>query len=87
MDYILNRRPVTNLGKVIMFELGRDRLTRKLVITAQDTHVEISVASPVGTQLANAKPGDRLEIAVKGEEGYLFGKVLSIVDSVAQAAA
>jgi transcription elongation GreA/GreB family factor len=48
---------------------------------------EISIASPVGMKLANAKSGDQFTITRPDSDGYSVGKVLSIADSVAQAAA
>lgn len=94
-QFIVNRKNVTNLDRMIEFELDGARLTRRLVLTAT-CPTEVSIASPVGAQLANAQPGDPLQITLKGEEGYLFGKVLSVggvqlnaltQDSLAQAAA
>lgn len=79
MAYILNRKPIMNLGKLIEFELDREKFKRMLVVTVRAIGAEISVASPVGAQLANAKPGDRIEIHRPGDE-CLLGKVLSIQD-------
>jgi len=86
MAYIMKHQPVANLGKRIKFELGGVLLVRCLVLTVHAIGEEVSVASPVGVQLANAQPGDKLEVHQPGDE-YLFGKVLSIVDSVAPVAA
>ena len=87
MSMILSRQTVTNLGKVIEFELDGARLVRRLVQTVQRIGEEISIASPTGTKLVNAQPGQEFQISVKGTDGYLVGKVLTIVDSVPQAAA
>ncbi len=81
--YILNRQPVANLNKVIEFDLEGTRMKRTLVMIAMHPD-EISVASPVGNQLANAKPGQALSITVKGEERCLLGSVLA-VDGVSMA--
>ena len=86
MAYIRKSQPVTNLGKRIEFELCEVRLVRCLVMTVHAIGEEVSVASPVGAQLANAKPGDVLQVH-QMDDGYLFGKVLSITDSVAPVAA
>jgi transcription elongation GreA/GreB family factor len=92
-EFILKHEPVANLDKVITFELEGTRMVRRLVVTVKQFGAEISIASPVGMKLANAKPGDPFTIPSKGTvtrpdpDGYSVGKVLSIADSVAQAAA
>ena len=85
--FSLKREPVANLDKVIEFELEGTRMVRRLVVTVSVFGQEISIASPVGRKLANAKPGDQFTITRPDPDGYSVGKVLSIADSVAQAAA
>ena len=86
-EFILKHEPVVNLDKVITFELEGTRMVRRLVVTVKQFGAEISIASPVGMKLANAKPGDPFTITRPDPDGYSVGKVLSIADSVAQAAA
>jgi transcription elongation GreA/GreB family factor len=85
--FILKHEPVANLDKFIEFELEGTRMVRRLVVTVKQFGAEISIASPVGMKLANAKPGDPFTITRPDPDGYLVGKVLSICDSVAQAGA
>jgi transcription elongation GreA/GreB family factor len=84
---ILSRQPVANLGKVLVFDLDGARLVRRLVRTVRAIGEEISVASPTGAKLANAQPGQEFHISVKGTDDYLVVKVLTIADSIPQAAA
>jgi transcription elongation GreA/GreB family factor len=84
---ILSRQPVANLGKVIAFELDGAQLVRRLVMTVRAIGEEISVASPTGTKLVNAQPGQEFHISVKGTDDYLVVKVLTITESLPQAAA
>ncbi len=81
MAYILKRMPVTNLDRVIEFELGGEKFVRRLVMTVHEIGEEISVASPVGLHLANAKPGAVFQINVANE--CSVGKVLSVSGSPA----
>ena len=87
MPYILSCQSITNLDKVIVFELDGERLIRRLVRTAIRLHEEISVSSPTGSKLANAQPGQKFEVSVKGTDSYLVGKVLEIKDSLTHAGA
>jgi transcription elongation GreA/GreB family factor len=84
-QFILKHEPVANLDKFIEFELEGTRMIRRLVVTIKQFGHEISIASPVGLKLANAKPGDEFTITRPDPDGYSVGKVLSIADSVAQA--
>jgi len=86
VEFILKHEPVANLDKFIEFELEGTRMVRRLVVTVKQFGREISIASPVGLKLANAKPGDQFTITRPDPDGYSVGKVLSIADSVAQAA-
>jgi len=79
-EFILKHEPAANLDKVITFELEGTRMIRRLVVTVKQFGAEISVASPVGMKLANAKPGDPFTIT--RPDGYSVGKVLSIADSL-----
>lgn len=87
MSMILSRQTGTNLGKVIAFELDGARLVRRLVQTVHHIGEEISIASPTGTKLVNALPGQEFQISVKGTDDYLVVKVLTIAESLPQAAA
>jgi len=82
-EFILKHKPAANLDKVITFELEGTRMVRRLVVTVKQFGAEISIASPVGMKLANAKPGDPFTITRPDPDGYSVGKVLSIADSVA----
>jgi transcription elongation GreA/GreB family factor len=87
MSMTVSRQPVTNLGKVIAFELDGARLVRRLVMTVRAIGEEISIASPTGAKLANAQSGQEFQVSVKGTEDFLVVKVLTIADSIPQAAA
>lgn len=87
MSMIVSRQPVANLGKVIAFELDGAQLVRRLVMTVRAIGEEISVASPTGTKLVNALPGQEFQVSVKGTDDYLVVKVLTIAESLPQAAA
>ena len=86
-EFILKHEPAANLDKVITFELEGTRMVRRLVVTVKQFGAEISIASPVGMKLANAQQGEQFTIIRRDPDGYSVGKVLSIADSVAQAAA
>ena len=87
MPYILGNQPASNLDKVIEFEYQGEHMVRKLVVTVREFGKEISVASPVGFRLANAKVDEVFIVMRPDPDGYLVGKVLSITNSVAQAVA
>ena len=73
---VLHRQPImTNIDKVIQFMLGDQILERRLVLTAFEP-TEISMASPVGHSLGEAKPGDIFKVSTL--EGYLVVKVLAV---------
>ncbi len=77
---VLKRQPVAvNLGRLIRFTLGEIVLERRLVMTAFSP-VEISVASLVGSHLANAEVGQVMQ--VHALEGDLVVKVLEIGESL-----
>ena len=78
MTYILGNQPVSNLGKVIEFEYEGAHMVRKLVVTVRVFDQEISVASPVGFRLANAKVDDVFTVTRPDPDGYSVGKVLAI---------
>jgi transcription elongation GreA/GreB family factor len=84
MPYILNHQPVSNLDKVIEFEYEGMRMVRKLVVTVREFGEEISVASPVGFRLANAKVDEVFTVTRPDPDGYSVGKVLVISESVPQ---
>jgi transcription elongation GreA/GreB family factor len=69
-----------NLDKVIQFMLGEQILERRLVLTAFEP-TEISMASPIGHKLGDAKPGDIFKVATA--EGDLVVKVLAVGNSPA----
>lgn len=81
--YMLNHQPVTNLDKVIEFELDGMWMRRRLVPVVRQIGEEISIASPVGFTLANAQPGQEFVITRPDPNEYSIVKVLSIAESVA----
>lgn len=88
--YVLRGKPVVNLGALIEFVVDGVQLRRRLVITVTKIGEEISVASPVGGRLANAKAGDQFVIPMKEPEPDVIVsvvKVLNIESSVAPAVA
>lgn len=86
-QYITHRGPVTNMDKVIRFELDGTEVVRQLVPVVRQVGQEISIASPVGMRLANANPGQEFVIPRPGTDEFSVVKVLSIEESVAQVGA
>ena len=81
-NYLLSQQPMTNLFKVIVFEVDGLQMMRRLVPVVHQVGQEISIGSPVGFKLANAEPGQEFTIARPGGEHSVV-KVLSIAESVA----
>ena len=77
---ILSRgKPIENLWKRIEFVVDGERLCRRLVVTTNSKAAdEISVASPVGVRLANAKPGEQFVIPRIAPDPDVKLNVLSI---------
>ena len=61
--FLFKGKPAANLDRWIEFMVDGEKLTRRLVMTASTkANDEISIASPVGTRLANARPGEQFVI-------------------------
>ena len=56
-----------NLEHTVRFKVEGVELTRRLVDQVQDTAGELSVGSPVGRALRNARPGDRMRVEIEGK--------------------
>lgn len=69
---------MSNLGRVIQFDLDGIQLQRRLVDlhVLDDPGVELSVESPVGRALLLARAGD--ELVVKAPAGDVIVKVRSV---------
>lgn len=85
MSYILNRQSVANLGALIEFVVDGVQLKRCLVITAAKMD-EISIASPVGVRLANAKAGEQFVIPMKEPEPDVIVSVVKVLAASASPA-
>lgn len=79
-NYLLNQQPVTNLFKIIAFELDGLQITRRLVPMVRQVGQEISIASSVGFRLANATPGQEFTIARPDGESSVV-KVLAVTET------
>ena len=75
-------KPVKNMDRVIRFMLDGDEMVKRMVLTVNDRVHEISVASPVGSRLANAEPDNEFVIPIAGPVTIRV-KVLSIAAPVA----
>ncbi len=77
--FLFKGKPAENLGKLIEFVVDGERLCRRLVVTANTKAAnEISIASPVGTRLANAQVGQQFIIPSIAPDPDVVLSVLSI---------
>ena len=79
MAILLRGKPIENLWAQIEFVVDGVKLQRRLVITVTKIGKEISVASPVGGRLANAKPGDQFVIQMKAPEPDVVVSVVKVL--------
>ncbi len=79
MAFLFKGKPATNLDRRIEFMVDGEKLCRRLVMTANTkASDEISIASPVGTRLANAKVGQQFIIPSVAPDPDVVLSVLSI---------
>jgi len=55
-----------NVERVVRFEVEGMELARRLVLGQVEGTTELSVESPVGRALRNARPGDRMRVEAPG---------------------
>ena len=79
MAFLFKGKPAANLDRRIEFELDNEKLVRLLVVTASTKATdEISIASPVGTRLANAQVGQQFIIPSVAPDPDVILSVVSI---------
>jgi len=78
MAILLRGKPIENLWAQIEFIADGVQLQRRLVVTVAKKD-EISIASPVGGRLANAKPGDQFVIPMKAPEPDVVVSVVKVL--------
>lgn len=80
MAFLFKGKTAANLDRQIEFMLDGETLLRRLVVTKNlKAADEISIASPVGTRLANARPGEQFVIPSKPPDPDLVLSVVNIV--------